>query len=1208
MLFRIPDAQSSSRDQPSTPGTHRPGVVAAWQRMALTTRLAVAMILLVAIAVFAVGWLGYRSLEQGLLPRALDRVEAHARLMATELESYVGGARNDLASYRADPSIATLIRTMMAGGLDPREGLSAQSWRERVALRFFSELQAEPTYAMFRLVGLENNRRELIRVDRLGPNHSVRIVPEGELIERGDRPYINETLRLAPGQIRISPVILDGNTTDPKTGVPMLCVGTPVFAPDGKPFGVLMIDVDMRPIFAHLRAAARPGAQLYVVNARGDYLFHPDSDREFASKRGNSTKWQDDFPSLAAATGTTETFARIIHDAHGRPDGIAFAPALLAGQEWVAVIETIPNTTFMGPAVAIRKTALGVGLIAMLCAAALAFLVARSLTRPINQLTAAIEGIGRGEAVAIPVEAGGETGVLARAFARVMEEVRAKTAELEREVQEHYLTEAARDHFAERERLYSAAVESSSDAILTESLDGTITGWNPAAEQVFGYSAQQAVGRNIDLILPADRICEGQDILARVGRGERIQQYETIRLRKDGSPIQVSLSIAPIKSPSGQITGASMIARDITESRRTEQALRQQTEERRRIFESSQDLILITDRKGMLVQVSPSAETILGYTPAEMIGRSAADFLHPDDLKKARGEMRASRRGQRARSSDSRYMHKDGRVVTLSWTASWSEPVQRHFFIGRDMTESRLAQETLRESEQLARNIVETALDAFVQIDDRGSVLNWNSQAEKIFGWPRAEILGKDVFDLISVDQDRDELRAALGRVLLTGGSDGLVGGRRREIMVRRRDGREFKAELSVTALKTRSGFVFNGFFRDLTDKIAAEERIRQSEKMEAIGQLTGGIAHDFNNILTVITGTIEILAGAVAKEPQLAAITKMIDEAAGRGAALTQQLLAFARRQPLQPREIDINTLVIDTAKLLRPTLGEQIEIESVFQDESCVAHVDPNQLATAIINLALNARDAMPNGGKLILETGWADLDEAYASLYNDVRPGRYAMIAVSDSGTGIPSAILDKVFNPFFTSKGPGKGTGLGLSMVYGFVKQSAGHIRIYSEEGHGTTIRMYLPPGRSGVAAAAKATSLPIEGGNETILVVEDDRLVRGYVLAQLHSLGYATLEAANATEALSIARSGEPFDLLFTDIIMPGSMNGRQLASEIQQLRPGQKVLFTSGYTENAVVHHGRLDSGILLLAKPYRKSELARMIRKALAAEARVET
>ena len=496
-------------------------------------------------------------------------------------------------------------------------------------------------------------------------------------------------------------------------------------------------------------------------------------------------------------------------------------------------------------------------------------------------------------------------------------------------------------------------------------------------------------------------------------------------------------------------------------------------------------------------------------------------------------------------------------------------------------------------------DVVETALDAFVQVGESGNILNWNSQAEKLFGWRFEEALGRNLVELIIADVDRHELKAALDRFPRSG--QGQILGNRREIRALRQDGREFMAELSVTALRRRDTLLFNGFFRDLTDKIAAEDRIRQSEKMEALGQLTGGIAHDFNNILTVITGTIEILAEAVAKDPQLAAITRMIDEAASRGAELTQHLLAFARKQPLQPRETDVNTLIIDTAKLLRPTLGAQIEIESVFEDEECMATVDPSQLATAILNLALNSRDAMPNGGKLIFETGMAFFDESYAAMHGDVRPGRYALIAVSDTGTGIPAAILDKVFNPFFTSKGPGKGTGLGLSMVYGFVKQSAGHIMIYSEEGHGTTIKMYLPPGTGALSAAEGAITAAVERGHETILVVEDDKLVRDYVLTQLHSLGYVTLNAANAAEALAIVAAGNPFDLLFTDVIMPGSMNGRQLANELQKTRPGLKVLFTSGYTENAIIHHGRLDSGVLLLAKPYRKSDLAAMVRKALA-------
>jgi PAS domain S-box-containing protein len=1158
------------------------------------------MVLLVAIAVSAVGWLSYRNLEQALLPRVLDRIETHSRLVAADLESYVGGARGDIAGYRSAAALTGMIRAHQAGGSDPIDGISEQTWHERIAARLVAELGAKPAYSAFRIIGVADGGREIIRADRLGPGGAVRLAPETELQRRQDRPYFRETIGLPPGELYVSPLDLSGDNGVIEEGhKPTMRVGTPVFTADGKPFGIVIVNVDMRPALARVRSAVRKGEAIYVVNARGEYLVNPDPSREIGEEQNAPAHWQNDFPELAAALGSSESISRILPDQAGRPGGVALAPALLAGKEWLGIIETVPNAVFMAPAAGIQHTSILVGLIAVLSAAALAVLIANSLTWPIRQLTTEVEGIGKGKPVAIPVDAGGETGVLARAFKRVIDEVNAKTDALQREVQEHRRTEAARDHYAARERLFSAAVESSNDAIITKSLDGTITGWNPAAERLFGYSAAEAVGKGIDLIVPAERKTEGPDILRRIGWGETIEHYETVRLRKDGRPVEVLLSISPIKTPAGTIIGASKTARDITESKKTEHALRQQIEERRRIFESSQDLILVTDPRGILVQVSPSAESILGYLPGEMVGHSAIDFIHGDDLDFTREEMRAARRGKRSRNFDSRYVHKDGRVVTLSWMGTWSEPVRRHFFVGRDMTESRLAQETLRESEQLARNIIDTALDAFVQIDESGSILNWNTQAEKIFGWPRKDALGKNFIELIIAESERGELRAALARFVQSG--QGQILGRRREIMALRRDGKEFTSELSVTAVRRREGILFNGFFRDLTDKIAAEDRIRQAEKMEAVGQLTGGIAHDFNNILTVITGTIEILADAVAAEPQLAAITRMIDEAAARGADLTQHLLAFARKQPLQPRETDINTLIIDTAKMLRATLGEQIEIESAFEDETCVAIVDPNQLATAILNLSLNARDAMPNGGKLILETGSAFLDESYAGLHGDVRPGRYALIAVSDTGTGIPAAILDKVFNPFFTSKGPGKGTGLGLSMVYGFVKQSAGHIKIYSEEGHGTTIKMYLPPG-TGATPGPEATAPPaIQGGHETILVVEDDKLVRDYVLTQLHSLGYVTLAAANAAEALAVVEGGERFDLLFTDVIMPGAMNGRQLANELQRRKPGLKVLFTSGYTENAIIHHGRLDSGVLLLAKPYRKSDLAAMIRKALA-------
>ncbi len=400
-----------------------------------------------------------------------------------------------------------------------------------------------------------------------------------------------------------------------------------------------------------------------------------------------------------------------------------------------------------------------------------------------------------------------------------------------------------------------------------------------------------------------------------------------------------------------------------------------------------------------------------------------------------------------------------------------------------------------------------------------------------------------------------------------------------------------------VDASGNREGAVI--VYRNVTALKETEHQLRQAQKMDAVGQLTGGVAHDFNNILTVIAGAIENLADGVTDRPQLAAIAEMIDEAARRGADLTGQLLAFARRQPLQPRKIDVNALVADAAKLLRPTLGEQIKIEAMLNEDAWPAIVDPSQLTSALINLAVNGRDAMKDGGKLTFKTRNVALDEAYASQNADAAPGSYVMIAVSDTGSGIPAAIRDRVFDPFFTTKGVGKGTGLGLSMVYGFVKQSGGHVKIYSEEGLGTTVRLYLPRADR-VDREAVADAAPAIGGNESILVVEDDELLRAYVMMNLASLGYSAVPAANAGEAIALLSAGKAFDLLFTDVIMSGDMNGRQLADELVRRQPSLKVLFTSGYTADAIVHHGVLDPGVLLLGKPYRKAELARMLRMAL--------
>ncbi len=890
------------------------------------------MIALVAAAVSAVGWLSYRSLEQALLPRVLDRIETNSRLVATNLESHVRSAPGDIATFRGLAAVTGLMRARINGGRDPVDNTTEALWRERLGNRLAAQMAIKPAHSL-RFIGVEDDHREILRVDRSGPNGTVRVVPEAELKRVGDAPYFRDTIKLAADETYVSPIHLsEENGAIETPQVPIMQIAMPVIASDGKPYGIVIINTDMRPALDRVRSSVRPGETAYLVDRNGDYLIHPDRNREFGSQRGTPTDWRRDMPYFASSLGATKGFAIEPQEA-ARPAGTAFAPAVLAGSEWVAFIQWVPRAVFMAPAEAIRNSSVTVGSIAVLCAALLALLIARSLTRPIVQLTKAIQSDARNGKAVIPVEASGETGVLARAFAQVMAEANAKTLALEREVLEHRRTIAARDHHAERERLFSAAVESSNDAIITLSLDGTITGWNSAAERLYGYTATEAAGRNITILVPPDRLAEVQDTLRRIGWGESIEHNETTRLRKDGSAVEVSLSISPIKAPSGAIIGISKVARDITDRNRTEQALWQQIEERRRVFETSQDLILVTDAAGVLVQVSPSCETILGYLPGEMIGRNALEFTYGEDLERSSAEMRAERRGKKTRNFTSRCVHRDGRIVTLSWMGMWSKPVGRFFYIGRDMTEILQAQNTLRESEQLARGIINTAIDAFVQIDQRGIIRDWNLQAESIFGWPREEALGKNLFELLGARDRPGPLRTALEGFLRSGQEQ--IRQSRRELQITRRDGTQFTAELSISALRTRDGFVFNGFVRDLTDKIAAEERIRQAEKMEAVGQLTGGIAHDFNNILTVITGTIEILADAVKHEPQLAAITRMIDEAASRGADLTQHLLAFARKQPLEPKETDVNTLIIDTAKLLQRTLGEHVEIESVFEDE---------------------------------------------------------------------------------------------------------------------------------------------------------------------------------------------------------------------------------------------------------------------------------
>ncbi len=513
----------------------------------------------------------------------------------------------------------------------------------------------------------------------------------------------------------------------------------------------------------------------------------------------------------------------------------------------------------------------------------------------------------------------------------------------------------------------------------------------------------------------------------------------------------------------------------------------------------------------------------------------------------------------------------------------------------RDLKIRRRAEEDARASEQRFRDYAETASDWFWETGPDHE-FTYISDRAGAFGMDRKALIGKRRPDA-AVDQDADVQKwhdhmATLDRHEPF-----------RKFEYRGRDG---AGRLHYFSVNGQPVFADDGRFMgyrgsstDLTSQHETEERLRQSQKMDAIGQLTGGVAHDFNNVLTVIMGTIEIIQEGLADKPQLASIAALIDDAASRGAEITSQLLTFARRQPLEPREIDVNALVVETAKLLRPILGEHVEIVTRLADDAWPAMADPSQLSSAIVNLAVNARDAMPDGGRLTLETANRELE---GGGDGDSEAGSYVMVAVADTGHGIPAEIRDRVFEPFFTTKGVGRGTGLGLSMVYGFAKQSGGTVAIESEVGRGTVMRLFLP--RSAGEAAVRTGLVPAPAparGHETIFVVEDDPLVQGYVIAQLGSLGYRTLAASDGATALALVDQGARFDLLFTDIIMPGGMNGRELAEAVLLRRPGVPVLYTSGYADNTIVHEGHLDPGVALLRKPYRKADLSQKIREMLA-------
>jgi PAS domain S-box-containing protein len=507
----------------------------------------------------------------------------------------------------------------------------------------------------------------------------------------------------------------------------------------------------------------------------------------------------------------------------------------------------------------------------------------------------------------------------------------------------------------------------------------------------------------------------------------------------------------------------------------------------------------------------------------------------------------------------------------------------------------------LRESESRFRLLVEAVSDyAIYMLDPQGFVVKWNPGAERLKGYTAAEIVGQH-FSRFYTDDDR--AGALPGRTIAAATQANKF---ETEGWRVRKDGSTFWASVVIEAIRDHEGELlgFAKVTRDLTNKRAAEEQLRQAQKMEAIGQLTGGVAHDFNNLLTIISGNLDILQRRLVErgDSQLLRYVTFAMNGAMRGAALTHQLLAFSRRQPLDPKAVSVNNLITTMSEMIRRTLPENISVETVLSGGVWATFIDPNQLENSLLNLAVNARDAMPEGGKLTIEAANVYLDDNYAANAG-IPSGQYVGIFVSDTGVGMTPDVLSQAFDPFFTTKDIGQGTGLGLSQVYGFVKQSGGHVRIYSEYGAGTTVRLYLPrlltsESLADLQQSSQAVIPRAEG--ESVLVVEDEKDVRTFVVEMLRELGYRVVDAPDGNLGLRLLEINPDIALLFTDVGLPGGMNGRQLADEAVRRRPALKVLFTSGYARNAIVHHGRLDPGVQLITKPFAVVDLAAKVRQIL--------